>query len=62
MSNRFSVKGTLKEFGAKNEDDLLRKMDEESRKLNCILCGREFDIDNIHFKNGDPYCDGCYSR
>lgn len=46
----------LKEFNAKNEEDLLRKLNNDCQTLPCIVCGKEIPIDKVHFQDGDPYC------
>jgi len=52
----------LKDFNVKDEDELLRKLDRDSKTIPCIVCGYEFGFDELHFIDGDPFCTSCITR
>lgn len=60
--NHFQINKILKEFGAKNEEELLKKLDKEAKIIPCLICGKEMPIEKIHFYNGDPYCKECLEK
>lgn len=62
MDKKISIKQLLKDFDVDSEDELHKKLSQESITIPCIVCGKEKSIDEIIFKNGDPYCTICLSE
>jgi hypothetical protein len=56
MSKKIEIKKMLKEFNARDEDELNERLAKEARTIPCIICGKEIPIEQIHFIDGDPYC------
>ena len=51
------VDSVLDEFDVETEEELELKLIEESLTIPCIECnGKEFDINDLHWVHGDPYC------
>ena len=59
--NTFNVKDLLREFGAKNESDLQKKLTDDIDKIRCINCGKTISLFSCSFEDGNPICkNGCY--
>jgi hypothetical protein len=52
------VKRLLKEFGAKNEEELVDIMQNSWNSAICQKCGRKIDLLNCDYENDDPVCKG----
>ena len=47
-------------FDVKDEKELEKKLDNESKTLTCIKCKKEFLIESMRYIDGDPYCQEDY--
>lgn len=54
--NQYVVKSTLKYFHVHSEEELYDFIREDSKKLPCVICGKEWEIEHVEFSNGDPIC------
>jgi hypothetical protein len=59
LHNRMK-ESVLRDFGVKSETQLVYKMNKECQRIPCVCCGKQFDIDHLHWIDGDPYCFNCY--
>ena len=50
------VTGLLHDFNVKTEDELYQKLYAEGSFVNCVECGRQVAIEDLHFLNGNPVC------
>lgn len=55
--NRF--KSLFAEFGVTSEQKLFEKLMQDSNKIPCIECGREYPIEQLSFLTDDPICERC---
>jgi hypothetical protein len=53
---KLAILGIYKEYNAKNDTDLLKKMANDALTINCIVCKKKMKIDKAIYVNGDPYC------
>ena len=49
----------LKEFGAKDEDDLINIVNNTWNIMKCKYCGHKFNITKCSYRDGDPVCPRC---
>lgn len=49
----------FKEYGAKNDEDLLKKMAKDALTVPCISCKKKIKIEKAKYIGGDPYCEDC---
>jgi hypothetical protein len=47
------------EYGVKTENQLARKLWNESFFIECIDCGKTIWMSSAHFPDGDPHCTKC---
>ena len=63
MPDSFTIKKynkMLKDFGVKTEDELMKKLEEDSLTLPCQCCHKEISINVVKFLDGDPICENCW--
>lgn len=49
----------FKQYGAKTEQELLEKMNEDAKTIVCIVCRKKMKIEKAIWLGGDPYCKEC---
>ena len=62
IPDRFTIEKynkMLKDFGVKNEEELMEKLEKDSLTLPCLICEKEISINLIHFLDGEPICSDC---
>ena len=47
------------DFDVKTDEELKIKINENWYKSNCSICGKEVDLRNCNYENGDPICESC---
>lgn len=57
--NEENLREIYEEFGVNSEQELLKKLDEESQTLPCFICKKEYEIDVLNFSSGEPICKNC---
>ena len=50
----------LKEFGAKDENDLVDIVNNTWNIIECKQCKYKFDIMKCSYRDGDPVCPRCH--
>ena len=56
---KLEILSIFKQYGAKNDNDLLMKMAKDALTIECIVCGKKIRIEKARYIGGDPYCKGC---
>ena len=57
-----SVKHLLADFGAKNEEDLANKLNQDCMTIPCSFCKKEIPLEKAIWIDCDPYCNWCAGR
>ena len=52
----------LPDFQVSSELELQEKLIRDFGTLPCVVCGKEFEFNDIHFRHGDPYCADCIEQ
>jgi hypothetical protein len=53
------VKKLFDYFRVSNEQELYEKIITDSLTIPCLICKREFLVDELEFIDGDPFCHEC---
>jgi hypothetical protein len=65
MPDRFTINKyneMLEDFNVQSEEELEKKLVEDSLTLPCQCCGKEISISIVQFRNDDPICPRCNGR
>lgn len=58
----FEIYSSLKFFGVDNEEDIVKKVENDWHKSNCVRCGAELDLMTCSYSDGDPICRGGFCK
>jgi hypothetical protein len=57
--SRINLGSLYSDFECSSETELYNKLIEESKRIPCVACGKEYDFMRLLFIDGDPFCSNC---